>query len=313
MIIGDTVPIQLDWIILNKGEKVSGLQNEDEFPLRSRFRCEQVNTSRFNGNLVHYVQQQFQYYVKQDLSNSLVHVKLEDYNKEITPKFLEESFDFIEATEKIKNNVLLKLDKKSGKPIEILNTREIYDNWQEFKNNEFSQMPFIKKIGETNSKVVEELLQMGDIQFGTTSKNQEEYWRNFFYFVCFDQYLFNNDNWENVNFDFVSTIVPPITIPLIIRYDKVNEKDGICTIRKIATYDLSDFIVNEIKERYDTLHKDVVKYNFTSYRLTFRATLELDINKKVVNNARVVLKEEILDNIENECIYTFKKLENFIP
>ena len=254
---------------------------------------------------------QFQYLLKMNLSNKTAYVKLEDYNKNISPAMIADTFDFIEATERIKNNILFTLNSK-GKIKEVLNKEEIYSNWNNFKKNEFYDLSFIKKLQEVNPLAIEELIKIGDKQFSISINNEEEYWRNFFYFCCFDQHLFS-DNWDVVSFDLISTIVPPIVIPLQIRYDKVDENNGITTIRKVAEYHLSDDIRQKIIERYDDLHKNVVKYDFTEYKLIFRATIEIDSESRVLKTGKVVLREEISDNIENECVFTIKKLENFTP
>ncbi|SHM14945.1 LysM domain-containing protein [Chryseobacterium carnipullorum] len=318
IILNDDLPLHLKYILINKNiihqkKKNKAKSGELDFNQQARYRCEQINTSKFNNNLVHYVEQHFQYLLKHNLSLETGYVKLEDYNKEISPKFLEETFDFIEKTDRIKNNVLFNLDIETGKPKQILNKKEINDNWLYFKQKEFYNIPFIKKIGETNRGAVEELLDMGDQQFSLSANNEEEYWRDFFYFCCFDQYLFKESQWENVKFDFISTIVPPIIIPLNLRYDKIDENDGIVSIRKVAEYEMSEKLLTEIRNRYDELHRAVVKYDFTAYKIIFRSTIEMNTKTKTINNARVVLKEEISDNIENECIFTVKKLENFTP
>lgn len=313
LIIGDQIPLQLNYLLIEKNRVKKVSETNDDFEDKARYRCEQINTSKFNDNLVHYVEQKFQYLLKLNLTKEKAFVSLENYSHQISPNFLSETFDFIEATDKIKNNVLFSLHPDSGKPKEILNKKEIYENWQNFRDNDFPKMPFTIKIGETNPAAIQELIDMGDQQFSLSANKEEEYWRNFFYFCCFDQYLFNEKDWKEVSFDFISTIVPPLVIPLKLRYDKIDEKDGITTIRKVAEYELSESLLNEIKQRYDELHKDVIKYDFTAYKIIFRTTLELDSYTKIINNARVVLKEEISDNIENECIFTIKKLENFTP
>jgi len=308
MIIGDKVPIQLTFILLEKEKKDI---NEEDI-CAARYRCEQINTSKFNGNLVHYVEQNFQYLLKINFQEKTGHVKLEDYKKNMSPALIAETFDFIKATERIKNNVSFKLNSK-GKIKEITNKEEINKNWNDFKESTFSDLAFIKKLQEVNPSAVHELKNIGDRQFSLSANNEEEYWRNFFYFCCFDQYLFNNDHWDEMKFDFVSTIVPPIIIPLSIRYDKVDEKDGIITVRKVAEYKLTENLEKEIIKRYDELHKSVVKYNFTAYKLIFRSTIEIDSSNKTLKTGKVVLKEEVSDNIENECTFTIKKLENFTP
>lgn len=307
MIIGNDLPIQMTFLLLEKNRK---LESSDDKEKKARYRCEQINTSKFNGNLVHFVEQNFQYLVKTNFNKKQVHVTLEDYTKKMSPVIISDAFDFIEATEKIKNNVNFELN-STGKIIKILNKKEISENWNDFKANTFHELNFIKSLKEVNPSAVQELSKMGDQQFSESTDSKEEYWRNFFYFCCFDQYLFKNDNWDEVDFDFISTIVPPILIPLNIRYDKVDENEDTTTIRKVAEYIITEDLAEQIKIKYNEFHKAVVKYDFTAYKLIFRATVEIDTVTRILKTGKVVLREEILDNIENECIFTVKKLENF--
>lgn len=283
-----------------------------DFQQKARYRCEQINTSKFNNNLVHYFNQRFQYLLKLNLEEKIGFVKLEDYSKESSPKVSEEVFDFIEETEKIKNNVFFSLN-TSGKIQKILNKKRIQKDWEEFRTTKFLEMPFIESLEKNNPKAIEELTAMGDSQFSENTSNEEEYWRNFFYFSCFDQYLYSKDKFETIDFDFISTILPPLILPLKIRYDKLEEKNGILTVRKIADVSISESLKKEMIDRYNELHKNMVKYEFTEYKIIFRSTIEIDINSGLVISGKVVLKEEVSDNVENECIYTIKKLENFTP
>ncbi|KFF18899.1 LysM peptidoglycan-binding domain-containing protein [Chryseobacterium sp. JM1] len=283
-----------------------------DFQQKARYRCEQINTSKFNNNLVYYLNQRFQYVLKLNVEEEIGFVKLEDYSKESSPKTLEEVFDFIEETEKIKNNVFFSLN-KLGKIQKILNKKEMQKDWKKFKATKFFEMPFIQSLQKNNPKAVDELLMMADSQFSENASNEEEYWRNFFYFSCFDQYLYSKDNFETVDFDFVSTILPPLILPLKIRYDKVEERNGILTVRKIAEVSISDSLKKEMKDKYNEIHKSIVKYEFTEYKIIFRSTIEIDIHSGLILSGKVVLKEEVSDNVENECIYTIKKLENFTP
>lgn len=309
MIIGSDIPIQISFLLLEKDRK---LDTSDETGENARYRCEQINTSKFNGNLVHFVEQNFQYLIKANLYKKKVYVKLEEYRKKMSPVIISDAFDFIEATEKIKNDVSFELG-LNGRIKKILNKEEINKNWEVFKTNSFYNLNFIKNLQDANPSAVEELCKIGDQQFSESADSEEEYWRNFFYFCCFDQYLFKDGNWDEIAFDFISTIVPPILIPLHIRYDTVDKNEDTTTIRKVAEYTLTEDLIEQIKDKYNEFHKNVVKYEFTAYKLIFRATVEIDTVSRILKTGKVVLREEILDNIENECIFTIKKLENFIP
>jgi hypothetical protein len=108
---------------------------------------------------------------------------------------------------------------------------------------------------KTNQHAVNELLAMGDRQFDIDYElMEEEYRRNLLYFTLFDKFLVERiENIKNEQFDFMSTLVPPIIIPLEFRYDKISEEDNIIKFRKVGTAQLNDKLISEIRQKYDEI------------------------------------------------------------
>lgn len=301
-----------EWNENSTEDKLKENDSKVEFEIQERYRCEQINTTKINGNLAQFLEQKTQYLLKLNLNQKFGYVKLEDYLKKLSPPILNNVFDFIEQTEKIRHDVLIQINPENGFVDEINNKNEIQKKWQNFKTKEALNIPFLIDLKASNEKGFYDLMKMGDTQFSFQSNYKEEYQKDFFYQSIFDQYLYKLD-FESIKFDFLSTLVPPIVIPLKIRYDKVGDKNGITTVRKVAEYEVNEQQLNEIKQKYDELHKEAIGYSFTDYKLIFRSTLEFNSETKVLNQAQIVMKESILDNIENECNYQIKRLENYRP
>lgn len=316
-ITGDYLPIHLEYVFLPlqsvREAEEKKRQESKEFERKSRYRCEQVNTSKINGNLVHFLQQNFQYVVKSHFRNNKFFVGLEDHHFDFNPTYLNPSFAFISKTEFIKNQVFFNISQENGRLEQINNKKEINDKWQEFKKNEFYKDEFIIQLMKTNEHAVNELLVMGDRQFAVDYElMEEEYRRNLLYFTLFDKILVQNiENIKNEEFNFMSTLVPPIIIPLDFRYDKISEENNIVKFRKVGTARLNDELISEIKQKYDEIHKPGIKYNFTEYKLEFRVRGEWNTEKKTIENADLFIIEQIADNIENHCEYHLKKLHNY--
>lgn len=319
---GNDLPKHLNEILIDENWKEVSIEiiktvNEKEFEKiefehQARYRCEQINTTKINGNLVQYLEQKFQYLLKINLTSKRAYIKLEDNLRKLSPPILNDVFDFIDQTDKIRHNVHLELNHSNGFVKDVINKKEITNNWNKFKLNKALNTPYLIELKNSNEKGFYDILRLGDIQFSFKSNFLDEYQKDFFYQSCFDQYLYN-DVYQIIEQDFLSTIVPPIVVPLKIRYDKVSENGKIVTLRKVAEYNLNNEELNKIIGKYNDLHKNVIGYNFTEYKLIFRSTIEFDSETKIINNAKIVLKESILDNIENECNYIIKKLENYIP
>jgi hypothetical protein len=316
---GNDLPKHLNEILIDDNWEIKENEsieesNEEiiEFDQQARYRCEQINTTKVNGNLVQYLEQKLQYLLKFNLSKKIGYVKQEDYFKKLSPPILNNVFDFIEQTEKIRHDVHIKINPDNGLIEDVINKDEVKKNWENFKEKNAMSIPFLSELNKSNEKAFNDLMKMGDTQFSFQSNYKDEYQKDFFYQSCFDQYLYK-EKFETISIDFLSTIVPPIVIPIKIRYDKVSENNGIVTLRKIAEYELNKEQKDEIIQKYNELHKISIGYSFTDYKLILRSKLEYDSETKILINGQISMKESILDNIENECNYQIKKLENHTP
>lgn len=314
---GSTIPIHINELILpvHSEKKSQNLSDTINFEQKARYRCEQINTSKVDGKTVHFVEQKFQYLLLQSLENRIAHVKLEEHLYNFNPAVLNLSFEFISKTEFIKNNVLCSLSESNGRVQEVLNKNEIQSEWKKFRDEDFEKSKFIQKLQQTNTKAVEDLKGLGDKQFSVDYKlAEEEYRRNLFYFCCFDSFLVKKT--ENIlpeDFPFMSTIVPPVIVPIEFRYDKISEENGILKLRKVGTVKLNPELVSEIEKKYDEIHKPNIKYSFTEYKLEFRTRIEYNTEEKIIETADVFIMEQIADNIDNTCEFHLKKLENYVP
>ena len=57
------------------------------------------------------------------------------------------------------------------------------------------------------------------------------------------------------------------------------------TIIKVAASIINDLLLKEIEEQYNILHKPLIKYSFTEYKLTFRTRYRVDKKTKIINDA----------------------------
>jgi LysM repeat protein len=317
LITGEHLPIHLEYLFVQPEALRESCKKENtdlkEFEGKTRYRCEQINTSKMNGSLVHFLQQNFQYLVKSNFSNNKFYVELEDHHFEFNPTYLNPSFAFISKTEFIKNRIFFQISEDNGRLSEIHNKKEMNENWQKFKKNEFYNDEFIIQLLKTNIHAVNELLTMGDRQFAEDYPlMEEEYRRNLLYFTLFDKVLVKDiKNIEKEQFDFMSTIVPPVVVPIEFRYDTISEEDHIINFRKVGIAKLDEKIISEIKQKYDEIHKPSIKYNYTEYKLEFRVRGEFNKEKKIIENADLFIIEQIADNIENRCEFHLKKMHNY--
>ncbi len=305
------LPLQTKSTFDDSGE----MPHNFHFDHEARYRCQQVNTSKIDGNTVHFVEQKFQYLLQQSLHERIGKVRLEEHLYNFSPAILNSSFEFISKTEFIKNNVVFNISSKNGSVERLINKPQIHAAWIKFRDVEFDNIEFIKKLQQTNVTAVRELKELGDKQFSPSyNLAEEEYRRNLFYFICFDKFLVEPiAQMTTVLFPFMSTIVPPVVVPIEFKYDKISEQHGILKIGKFGVLKLSPDLIEEIEKKYDEMHKPTIKYGFTEYKLEFTVKIEYNTKEKLVENADLYITEQIADNIENTCEFHLKRLQHFKP
>jgi len=300
-------------ILIQKANDRERTHNDANFEEAIRYRCEQINVSKSEGTIVHFVEQKFQFKVLLSLQSLLARVIMEEHIYNFSPPVLNQSFAFLSKTEFIKNDVLLGLSAASGQIDKILNKHEISEKWRDFRDNQFEKNEFINRLNQTNPKAVDELKSLGDKQFSVQYElAEEEYRRNLFYFILFDKFIVCDINQLTPEkFLFMSTIVPPVIVPVEFKYNKISEDKRTFNIQKVGTVGLDKELIRAIETKYDEMHKPHIKYGFTDYKLEFMIRIELNKEKRIVENANLVLIEQISDNIENTCEYRLTRLQNF--
>lgn len=292
------------------------LQNDTQHPGQEslaginevKYRCEQENVTKMNGIPVSNSIQKFQYSVKINQGNNIAQVKLEDHYYSMNPPVLNKIFDFITQTEFIKNDLLFKID-KNGKLDQILNLPEQEKKWIDLKESKEFETEFIRTLGLTNPEGLKQLIEEGDNQFLSSRDSSEEHRRNLFIWILFDKHLYQS---EEVNepdiFLYQSHLVPPLSIPLKVKEEIITQDNENSTWRKTFTTDLNVELVDQIKSKYDEMHKPTLHYSFTNYNLDIYLTKEVSKESRFIEVAKLRITEEIENNVESYCEFTVRKL-----
>ena len=277
--------------------------------ISAKYRCEQVNTTKIDGNLTSNSQQKFQYYVQVSPAQKTAKVKLEDHYYNMNPPVLNKVFDFITKTESIRQDISFSYG-ENGKIIRILNKEEQAEKWRAFKNSREFQTEFIESMRDNNEKALEEIIKSGDRQFSLSYDSEEEYRRELFYSILFDWQLTSNDNTsvQQEDFLFRSILLPEVIVPMDFRCDILKEESDITKLRKVGSAKLNDELLEDIIKKYDQYYKPQIKYSFTEYKLEFRQTYEIDTVTRLVTDAKLIWVESIKDNVESFCQFTLRKL-----
>ncbi|WP_298311764.1 hypothetical protein [uncultured Aquimarina sp.] len=289
-------------VITKKKNQVSGEQ--------LKYRTVQVNSTKIEDEIRSHSELKKQYDIDLNLPKNQAAVLLNDLYYEFMPPVMDKVYEFVSKTEYIRNNIQFSLD-ADGRLDKILNREEILQNWIDLKEKGLKDIDFIKSLKKDNPGQYKNVLSEGDQQFAiTNSKMEQDYHRDLLYLVLFDKHMKapNLGNIPSEEYIYTSQLFPQVQVPMEIRYDVVEENEKSITIRKVADSLLDDVLLKKIEEQYDLLHKPLIKYSFTEYKLTFRTRYTIDKETRVINDAELTIIEDIEHNIQSTCKYSIRKL-----
>lgn len=275
-----------------------------------KYRAEQKNTTRIEDEVKSFSEIKKQFTVNLNLENKKAFVKLTDLYYDFKPPIMGKVYEFVSETEYIRNNVNFNID-KDGRLHKITNKEEVYNNWLEFKNNKINELEFIKTLKNENSAQYKNILLEGDKQFASNNEAMEnDYHRDLLYLVLFDKHLTAKklEDISQETYMYKSQLLPQVQVPMEIRYDVIDENEKSLTIRKVAEAIVNEALVKQIEEQYNTIHKPLIKYSFTEYKLTFRVRYNIEKLTRIINDADLTIIEDIEHNIQSVCKYNLKKL-----
>lgn len=302
-----------NWSLLNtsnsNNSELPSIQSVQATAAEARYRCEQLNVTKVNGIPVSNSTQKYQYYVKIDLSEKIAQIKLEDHYYNLNPPVLNKIFDFITKTEVIRNDLLFQIN-ADGQLMKVLNQAQQQQKWIDFKNSKEFDTEFIRTLEVTNPEGLKILINEGDNQFLGSRASEEEHRRDLFVWLMFDKHLFNNAALDNPEpFLYQSHLVPPQIIPLNVKETILTQDETKITWRKIFTPDINETLLDEIKRKYDEMHKPQLHYSFTNYNIEIQITKEVNKSSRLLEVAKLGITETIKNNLESYCEFTLRRIE----
>ena len=268
---------------------------QDSKTLSNKYRAVQINSTKIEDEIRSHSELKKQYEIILNKSGNNASVSLSDLYYEFKPPVMNKVYEFVSATEYIRNNVKFNLD-KNGRLRNISNKEELFQNWTEFKKKDLKTIDFITSLKKDNKSQYDQILKEGDQQFSTSNNLMElDYQRDLLYMILFDKHITapNLSNIAPEEYIYTSQLFPRVKVPMTIRYDVIEDNDNFITIRKVADSILNEKLLKEIEEQYNTLHKPLIKYSFTEYKLTFRTRYTVDKNTRIINDADLTIIEDI--------------------
>lgn len=311
-IITNYLPIHLEYLLIPiKDRTKQSSVDSIGFDMKAVYRCEQVNTTIIDNKTVSTSLQKTQFNVKLSIAKKLAKVNLDDYYYNLTPPFLNEVFEFIKNTEFIRNNVLLNYSDK-GKVDKILNKKDQFVQWNNFKNSEHIDGNFIRTLRNNNKVAFDQLLEAGEVQFSEEHDSVNEYQATPFYSLFFDEYLtdenFSVGNIQNKNFR--SSLFPTLDTTLELKTSKISESENDIWIRIVNSPELSEDLLSTIRNKYEESYQPSIHFSFTKYKIDYRSRINIDKKSNLIKEGILRVREAVVDNVESLFEFKIRRLEH---
>ncbi len=276
----------------------------------NKYRTEQTNSTSIESDVKSFSLLKKEYDITVNLESLEGKVNLNDLYYDFKPPMMGKVYEFISETEFIRNNNIEFTLTSDGRLEKIINKEDLHNSWMDFKGDKIKTIDFINTLKKQNEEEYQNLIRQGDAQFSVSNKNMEnDYEKDLIYLVLFDKHLTQDlksiPDEENL---FQSQLFPRVRMPIKVRYDIINETEKTLEIRKVAEAVIDEDIVEQIEREYDEIHRPLIHYKFSSYKLTYRVRYEVDKITRIINTAEMVIIEDVENNLQSLCRYKVKKI-----
>lgn len=294
----------------NLEEKAASLSEEDHFlknltfDQQARYRCEQLNTTKVEDRISFHYNTKKQYLLKNNVVENISKVQLEEYLYKINPDNLGHTIEAMKKLEYDKENVVFKKHKNGIE--EILNYLEIKAKWNDF-------IPLLKKtdfytnLEKLNANAAQEILNVGNIEFGKEENLRKTYDKNLLFHVLFNNFKPDNGAYPKLN--FISQIFVNIPIELDLQHSIVKEDDLYIEYRTVGTLNRDKIDNRILEEQYNKFYKPIIEYPFSKYGYEYRIRRTVEKKTGKITNAVAMLKEEVKNNYQFITQFDLKEVD----
>ena len=290
-IIGDYIPINVVALFISQ-EKLKKEKNI-EFDHKTRYRCEQLNTTKVEKNITFHCNTKKEYTLETNEKLKTAKVVLKEFLYKINPQNLSTAIEATKELEYDKENVVFLLD-DSKKISNILNFEEIKEKWKNFepklKNSEFYQ-----QIAKINVNAAEDIIKGGELEFENEINLLKTYNKNLFYHVIFNDYVPSS---KSKSLQFLSQIFVDVHAEVELKHSIIKEDDYFVEYRTVGTLLTDKLDLNKIIDQYNEFYKPIIEYGFSEYKYAYRVRRRVEKKTGLVTDATAMMKEEVKNNYQ---------------
>lgn len=235
-------------------------------------------------------------------------VVLEENHVTSSPQILQAGMELIAEIDKIKCNSKFKINPENGSIENIINHKEIIENWNDYKRNLENRKTVLKL--SSDKKNIEDFIDGVEETLKPEERLIQDYKNKLFYELFFDKSLVGAEDFKNeYSRNYYSTLFDKEKITLHFTSSVLEETDEIIRVRRVSKMDYPSLNMDKIIKLYDERIKPMVKFSFSEYNFSYRETLTWSKKDAVLEDSHVTIIEEVKNNIQLLIDFNLKRFE----
>lgn len=312
MILSDNLPLHLDTIYIkqNMFEDTlikNGKMEDLNFIDVARYRCEQLNISRINGEIITLSANTiYEFLVKKAENTNIFDVELTDFDFSVEPAVYESGFLFAQKLEKLKLPLTFNISDDAFKK-EIFNHDQIKKQWEKFRDFELQSADLYQQLLSQSPKQAEDIVATGNKEFQDKDNFSKMMDKNLFFHIFLKSFL--GDRLSNYQLQQFSQIFPNVDLKTDVTKSIVREDESTKTYRLVGALNRENLSEETLKNLYDTIYKSSLKFNYTAFDFIYRITYTVEKETGLLQEGKASIAEKIKNNFEVITEYNIKKVE----
>ncbi|WP_419495114.1 LysM peptidoglycan-binding domain-containing protein [Chryseobacterium bernardetii] len=312
IIIGNTLPLQLNHLIINvesikdtlhKTQNIKALN----FNHKSRYRCEQLNITRVNNEVITMSANTYiEFLVKKVEYSNIFDIDVTDFTFNVDPAVFEKGFEFSHKFEKIKSPITVEVS-KYGTVNRIYNRDDIEKRWINFRDSELMNDDVFKQLSSQAPAQAKDVIDTGNKEFLQEENFAKMLDKNLFYHIFFR--AFQGAGLENYTIHQYSQIFPNINLSTDVVKSLVNEDENLVTYRLVGTLNRENLSEEILTEMYNQIYKPTLKYSYSEFDFVYRITYTIDKKSNFMTEGKASIAEKVKNNFEIITEYKIKQVE----
>lgn len=307
VIIGDKIPIHLQYIFLEIDPSRQFRASDIAFTKRARYRCELNNIIAIDGKPNFSAQTKTEYLFSSRKQNDdiLFMLKLEDYVNSIQPQEMEAAFYLIREIEMIRN-VVIYTQSEDGAIKDIINREELSGKWQDFIRQKAPEIPFYQEMRNRDPETIRDFIENGNREFSDSKELGKVLAKNMLYHILLKSHMRKDDHFSILQ---QSQLFPDILLAIDVSRTVVSEQGNTITYRLTGTLDKNRLDHDKIVRLYEEMYQPVIKYSFTEFNFIYRITYTVEKASGLLMDATASMKERVKNNYESITKFELRRVE----